>query len=121
MSNEPEKIIIVEGLTDKRELDKVIAEDLTIICTNGTLGVERFDELLEEYELDHKEVYILTDEDEPGIQLRKQLSRELPHAGHIYVSSEYREVATTPGHILAAALLGKHIKVDPFFLIVREK
>jgi toprim domain protein len=120
MTNESEKIIIVEGLTDKRELDKVIAEDLTIICTNGTLGVEKFDELLEEYELDHKEVYILTDEDEPGIRLRKQLAGELPHAEHIYVSSEYREVATTPGHVLATALLGKHIKVDPFFLIVRE-
>src|SRR5690625_3153398 len=120
MMNDPEKIIIVEGLTDKRELDKVIAEELTIICTNGTLGVERFEALLDEYELDHKKVYILTDEDEPGIQLRKQLARELPHAEHIYVSSDYREVATTPGHVLAAALLGKHIKVEPFFLINRE-
>jgi len=110
------KVIIVEGLTDKREIEKVITEDVTIICTNGTLGIEKFDELLETYDLDHQDVYIFVDEDDSGLKLRKQLTRELPHAEHIYISSEFKEVATTPGEELATALAAKNIKVDPFFL-----
>lgn len=109
-------VIIVEGLTDKRELEKVINQDITIICTNGTLGVEKFDELLETYDLDHREVFIFVDEDESGMKLRKQLTQELPHAEHIYISSEYKEVATTPGDVLAKALAAKNIAVHPFFL-----
>ncbi|WP_100012940.1 toprim domain-containing protein [Lentibacillus sediminis] len=116
ITDETEKVIIVEGLTDKRQIKKVITGDVTIICTNGTFAVERFDELLETYDLDHKEVIILVDEDPSGMKLRKQLAWELPHAEHLYVSSEYREVATTPEHILATALWSKHIPVNPFFL-----
>lgn len=110
------KVIIVEGLTDKREIKKIITEDVTVLCTNGTLGVERLDDLLETYDLDNKDVFIFVDEDAPGIKLRRQLRRELPHAEHIYVSSEYREVATTPGHILATALVSKGVAVNPIFL-----
>lgn len=117
MTNEIEKVIIVEGLTDKKQVKRVITDDVEVICTNGTLGVERFDELLETYDLDNRDVYILVDEDSPGIKLRKQLTRELPHAEHIYVSSEYREVATTPENLLATALVGKRIEVNPIFLI----
>ncbi|HLR61326.1 MAG TPA: toprim domain-containing protein [Lentibacillus sp.] len=117
MTEYAEKVIIVEGLTDKKQIKKVIAEDAEIICTNGTLGVEKFDELLEDYDLDNRDVYILVDEDSPGIRLRNQLSRELPHAEHIYVSSDYREVATTPENILATELAGKRFEVNPIFLI----
>lgn len=117
MTHDTEKVIIVEGLTDKKQISKVIAEDADIICTNGTLGVEKFDELLEKYDLDNRDVYILVDEDSPGIKLRNQLSRELPHAGHIYVSSDYREVATTPENMLASELAGKRIEVNPIFLL----
>ncbi|MFC2947182.1 toprim domain-containing protein [Virgibacillus sediminis] len=117
ITHETDKVIIVEGLTDKRQIQKLITDDVTIVCTHGTLGVERFDELLETYDLDHKEVIILVDEDPSGVKLRKQLSRELPHAEHIFVSSEYREVATTPENILASALVSKHIAVNPIFLV----
>ncbi|KPH78724.1 toprim domain-containing protein [Oceanobacillus caeni] len=116
ITSDSEKVIIVEGLTDKRQIEKVINDDVTIVCTNGTLGVERFDEMLEMYQLDDRDVFILVDEDRSGIKLRKQLARELPHADHIYVSSEYREVATTPEHILATTLVGKHFSVNPLFL-----
>ncbi|SHG41619.1 toprim domain-containing protein [Ornithinibacillus halophilus] len=111
------KVIIVEGLTDKKQIEKVINEEVTIICTNGTLGVEKLDELLDTYDLYNKDVYILVDEDKSGKKLRKQLSNELPHAEHIYVSSEYREVATTPVNFLATALVSKRISVDPLFLL----
>ncbi|MFU0792046.1 toprim domain-containing protein [Cerasibacillus sp. JNUCC 74] len=115
--DESEKILIVEGLTDKKQVNKVITEDLTIVCTNGTLGIERFDQLLEDYQLDEKDVYIFVDEDPSGIKLRKQLARELPHAKHLHISSEYREVATTPENILAQVLVSKSIAVNPIFLI----
>lgn len=116
-SHQSDRIIIVEGLTDKKRLEKVIEDQVTIICTNGTFDVERFDEMLETYQLDDKEVYIFVDEDKSGLKLRKQLSLELPHAEHIYVSSEYREVAATPERILAMLLLGKQIAVNPHYLV----
>lgn len=113
---ELERIIIVEGLTDKRQVEKIITDEVTVICTNGTLGVERFDELLETYELDYKQVYIFVDEDKSGMQLRKQLTRELPHAKHIHTTTDYREVAETPAHTLAMALLRSDFNINPIFL-----
>lgn len=113
---ELEAIIIVEGLTDKQQIEKVIRDPVTIVCTNGTLGVERFDELLEDYQLDDREVFILVDEDRAGISLRKQLRSELPHAHHIHVSEEYREVAATPENVLATLLAAEEIDVKPFYL-----
>ncbi|PAV28667.1 topoisomerase [Virgibacillus profundi] len=117
ITDESEIVIIVEGLTDKRQIEKLITDDVTILCTNGTLSIERFDDLLEEYDLDYRDVIILVDEDKSGMKLRKQLARELPHAEHIRVSSDYREVATTPENILATALLSKRISVNPIFLV----
>lgn len=117
---ESEKIIIVEGITDKRHIEKIIMDDVAIICTHGTLGVERFDELLEAYDLDNKEVFILVDEDEAGLSLRKQLRQELPNAVHIHISEEFREVATTPPYWLAIALMDKLINVNPIYLHVEK-
>jgi toprim domain protein len=117
IADESEKVIIVEGLTDKRKVEKVLDENVTIICTNGTLSLNRFDELLETYNLDENDVYIFVDEDKSGVKLRKQLAKELPHADHIYINSDYREVATTPYKVLASILLAKHFEVRPLFLI----
>ena len=116
MANQ-EKVIIVEGRTDKRQVEKVINEQVEIICTNGTLGVERLEELLLEYDLDNKDVFIMVDEDKAGQKLRKQLSIELPHAKHIFVDKSFREVAATPESVLAAVLLSRRIMVKPVFLI----
>lgn len=113
---ELEKIIIVEGKTDKKQVEKVIDDRVIILCTHGTFGIERFDEMLEKYQLDDREVFILVDEDEAGIELRKELKAELPHAEHIYINGDYREVATTPENILATLLAGKYIDVKPFYL-----
>ncbi len=110
------KIIIVEGTTDKRKIEKIITEHVKIICTYGTFSVERFDEWLEKYDLDDQEVYILVDEDKAGMNLRKKLGYELPHAKHIYVSEEYGEVASTPEEILAQILVSNHIKINPIYL-----
>lgn len=106
------KVIIVEGQTDRKQLAKIIDEEIDIICTHGTFSIEKFDEMLEEYDLDNREVYIFVDADDSGIELRQQLRAELPHAGHMYINDHYKEVATTPENILATELLKKHIEID---------
>lgn len=112
-----EKVIIVEGITDKKQIEQILTEEVIILCTNGTLGVERLDDLLEIYQLDHRDVYILVDEDEPGNILRNQLKRELPHAKHLYIGSNYKEVAEPPKQILANLLASNHFTVHPFYLL----
>lgn len=116
IANETEKVIIVEGLTDKRRIQEILKEEVTVICTNGTLSIHWFDELLETYNLDENDVYIFVDEDKSGLKLRKQLARELPHAEHIYIHSDYREVAATPHKVLASLLVANHFEVRPIFL-----
>ncbi|MBM7551266.1 toprim domain-containing protein [Thalassobacillus pellis] len=110
-------ILIVEGITDKRQISKILDEEVEIICTHGTLGVERMEELIFDYSLDHRPVYILVDEDYSGNKLRRQLTQELPHAEHMYINKGYREVATTPEPELARALLSQHFQVKPIYLL----
>lgn len=91
-----QKIIIVEGLADKLHIQKLLAEPLDIICTHGTFGIGKFDNLLEKHDLDNREVYIFVDEDDAGRKLRKQLRAELPHAIDMFIDVEYIEVEATP-------------------------
>lgn len=111
------KLIIVEGTTDKKKIEKIITGRVKIICTYGTFSIEHFDELLEKYDLDNREVYIFVDEDPAGVNLRKKLRRELPNARHLHVSEEYGEVAATPEEILAQILVGNHIDINPIYLL----
>jgi len=111
------RIIIVEGSSDKRILQKVMKESVEIICTYGTFGVEKFDDMLDTYDLDFRDVYIFVDADEPGIQLRKQLTAELPHARHLYIPEEYVEVETTPERVLATELLKQNFEINPIYLM----
>lgn len=109
-----EKIIIVEGLSDKRKVKSIVAEDIEIICTNGTISLTRLDELIDS--LFGKDVYILVDADSAGEKLRKQFIREFPEAEHLYIDKMYREVATAPDNHLATVLLGANIDVHTQFL-----
>jgi toprim domain protein len=110
-----DKVIIVEGKSDKKKVLNVINENIEIICTNGTISVSRLDELIEH--LYDKDVYILVDADDAGEKLRKQFMRELPEAEHIYIDKMYREVATAPEHHLATVLLGANFDVHAEFLL----
>ncbi|MFC7064027.1 topoisomerase [Halobacillus seohaensis] len=112
-----ERVLIVEGITDKKQINKVLKKPVDIICTHGTLGIERMEELILDYNLDHRPVFILVDEDDSGNKLRKQLTAELPHAEHIYIDKTFREVAATPEPELARALLSHHFEVKPIYLI----
>ncbi|SHM93468.1 toprim domain-containing protein [Gracilibacillus kekensis] len=116
MSIEEKKLIIVEGRTDKDKVAKLLDEEVEIVCTNGTINVERLENLIEMFHMDHRDVFILVDEDNAGKKLRKQLSKELPHAVHIYIDKSYREVAATPESELAVALVSSHIMINPNYL-----
>lgn len=110
----PDKVIIVEGTSDKRKVQKVVREPVDIICTNGTISLSKLDEMIDE--LFGKDVYILVDADEAGEKLRKQFRREFPEALHLYIDRAYREVATAPEHHLATVLLAADIDVYTQYL-----
>ncbi len=110
------KIIIVEGLSDKLHVQKIVREDIDIVCTHGTFGVEKFDQMLDEFDLDNRDVYIFVDTDESGIKLRKQLSAELPNAIHLYIPEEYQQVELTPENIIAQELVKNHFTINPLYL-----
>lgn len=109
-----EKVLIVEGKSDKRKVQRIVQEPIEIICTNGTIGITRLDELID-YVSD-KDVYILVDADDSGEKLRKQFIRELPEAEHIYIDKMYKEVATSPEYHLATVLLAANIDVKAEYL-----
>lgn len=112
--DENHKVIIVEGSSDKKKVLTVLKEPVEIICTNGTIGVSKLDELIDS--LFDKDVYILVDADASGEKLRKQFKREFPEANHLYIDRMYREVATAPENHLATVLIGANIDVHAEYL-----
>lgn len=112
--DENHKVIIVEGSSDKRKVQTVLKEPVEIICTNGTIGVSKLDELIDS--LFDKDVYILVDADASGEKLRKQFKREFPEANHLYIDKMYREVATAPEYHLATVLISANIDVHAEYL-----
>ncbi|MCL6517188.1 MAG: toprim domain-containing protein [Alicyclobacillus sp.] len=114
----PQKVIIVEGKTDRARILSVLDEPVRVVCTKGTLSYTTLEELI--LPLQDEEVYILVDADEPGMKLRRQLQRELPNAKHLYTRRVYREVARTPLGVLAKVLHDAHFAVDERWLDVPE-
>jgi toprim domain protein len=114
-----QKIIIVEGITDKKRLQQVLLEEVKFICTNGTLGIEKLEELVLPYQ--DEDVYVLVDADEAGNRMRSMLKRELPNAEHLYTRRMYGEVAATPLEHLARILQDAHFEVDEQYLNAQEE
>jgi toprim domain protein len=109
-----DKIIIVEGKSDKIRIQQIITEPIHIICTNGTISVTKLDELVED--IFDKEVYILVDSDDSGEKLRRLFKREFPEAEHLYIDRMYREVASAPYHHIATVLLSANIDINTQYL-----
>lgn len=109
-----EKVIIVEGVSDKKRIQLVLNENVEIKCTNGTISQDKLDHLVEE--LEKREVYIFFDADDSGEKMRKRFKRELPNARHLYINKMYREVASTPLNHLASVLLAADFDVKLQFL-----
>lgn len=109
-----DKVILVEGLSDKQRVSLVLAEPVEIVCTNGTVSAVKLEELLAPYaELD---IFVFVDADPSGNKLRGLCKRVFPEARHLYTESKYREVATTPLKVLASVLLSANINVKTEFL-----
>lgn len=106
-----DKVIIVEGKTDRDQLLRILDEPVDIICTYGTISFDRLEELSEE--LIEKDVYVLVDADDAGEKLRRQLKQEIPHAEHLYITMLHREVAETPLNYLKRILRAAKFKVIP--------
>lgn len=49
-----EKVIIVEGTSDRRKIESIIREPVEIVCTNGTIGLSTMDELVDQFFLIRK-------------------------------------------------------------------
>jgi toprim domain protein len=109
-----DRVLIVEGKSDKKKVKSILKDPIEIICTNGTISMTKLDELIDF--LEDKEVYILVDADDAGEKLRKQLKREFPLAEHLYIDRMYREVATAPVKHLATVLIGANMDVHAEFL-----
>ena len=96
------KVIIVEGKSDKKRVQQVIAEPANIICTHGTMSIEKIDNMIET--LYDKQVYVLADSDDEGEKIRKWFKRYLSESEHIYVDKTFCEVAKCPKNYLAHVL-----------------
>ncbi len=109
-----DKVIVVEGRSDKLRIEMVLAEPLEIICTNGTASPTKIEELLTPYE--EYEIFIFADADASGEKLRQICKRAFPEARHLYTDEKFKEVATTPLKVLASILLNAHIDVKKEFI-----
>lgn len=109
-----DKVIIVEGKSDKKKILNIVKEPIEVICTNGTISITKLDELVEE--LLDKDIYILVDADAAGTKLRNILKREFPEAEHLYIDKNFKEVASSPEYHLATVLMGANIDVYTEFL-----
>lgn len=96
------KVIVVEGKTDKAQVKKVIDEPVQIICTNGTMSIDKIDNMIET--LYDKQVYILVDSDDEGEKIRGWFKRYLSESKHIRVDKQYCEVARCPKNYLSRLL-----------------
>ena len=110
-----ERVIIVEGGSDKKRLARILVEPVEIICTNGTVSPYRLEELLAPYE--EHELFVFVDADEDGEKTRVLFKREFPAAIHLYtekVTGKWRQP-----HIkcLATILQGADFKIRPEFLL----
>jgi len=110
-----ERVIIVEGGSDRKRLARILVEPVEIICTNGTVSPYRLEELLSPYE--EHELFVFVDADEDGEKTRVLFKREFPAAIHLYTEKVYREVETTPYKVLATILQGADFKIRPEFLL----
>lgn len=104
-------VIIVEGKNDKRRLSRVLAKDVPILCTFGTPGPERLQDLARRAA--GRTVYIYTDNDSSGKRIRGMLNELFPDAEQLYTKSGYAGVEGTPEEHLIRQLekagLGEYI------------
>ncbi|MCL6603846.1 MAG: DNA primase [Paenibacillus sp.] len=86
--------IIVEGKNDRSRLRRLLAEDVDILCTFGSLNTLKLETLRKK--VGDEEVYLYMDNDSSGKKIRGILRDAFPDAGHIYTRRGYAGVEHTP-------------------------
>ncbi|PCF46492.1 toprim domain-containing protein [Staphylococcus delphini] len=109
------KVIVVEGKSDKKRIQEVLLEPVEIICTHGTMGIEKLDNMIE-YLYD-KQVYILVDADAEGRRIRKWFTTYLSESTDIFIDTKYSEVARCPRDYLSNVLQHFDFKVKQDFYV----
>ena len=109
------KVIVVEGKSDKKRVQEVLLEPVEIICTHGTMGIEKLDNMIE-YLYD-KQVYILVDSDAEGRKIRKWFTTYLSERIDIFIDTNYSEVARCPRDYLSNVLQHFGFKVKKDFYV----
>ena len=109
-----ERVIIVEGGSDRKRIRTILNEPVEIICTNGTVSAYQLEELMQPYE--EREVYVFLDADLSGEKIRSLFKREHPTVFHLYTEKEYGEVETTPYRVLAQILHHAGFQIQSQFL-----
>ncbi|PKR78070.1 hypothetical protein CEY16_09135 [Halalkalibacillus sediminis] len=110
------RVLIVEGKQDRIKVQRVLEDDIQILCTYGTLGLHALEEMIDEFLLYERDVFIFTDTDDSGVKLRKMLNQELSHAENLFIDRRYRQVEDTPDHVLASILQAANMKVKVDYL-----
>ena len=95
-------VMIVEGKHDKERLQKLLPENVAVLCTFGIPTEERLLRLREA--ANGADVYIFTDSDQAGRRIRGILSEEFPDAVHLHTKKEYGGVEKTPDDYLKEVL-----------------
>ncbi|PKE43603.1 topiosmerase [Macrococcoides caseolyticum] len=108
-----QKVIVVEGKRDKKRLQEVLTEPVHIICTHGTMGIEKLDAMIED--LYHHKVYIMTDSDKAGRKIRNWFKRHLSEGHHIYIDPKYGEVSNCPLDYLAKVVSRHEFEIKEQF------
>lgn len=110
--------IIVEGKNDRLKLRELLHPDIAILCTFGTPGTDRVEQLKQE--IGERPVFIFTDNDVSGRKIRAILSEAFPDAEHLYTRKEYAGVEGTPEDYLIQRLekaeLDSYVLYPPEFM-----
>ncbi|MCE3203044.1 DNA primase [Paenibacillus sonchi] len=86
--------IIVEGKNDRSRLRRILAPEVDIQCTFGTLNTLKLETLRRK--IGDGEVYLYMDNDSSGKKIRGILRDAFPDAIHIYTRKGYAGVEGTP-------------------------
>ncbi|MFF5995944.1 hypothetical protein AAGS61_14510 [Lysinibacillus sp. KU-BSD001] len=104
-----EKCIIVEGRSDKLKITPLLAEQVLILCTNGTIDEEALIDLLEPYE--DIELFTFFDRDKSGDYLRKIMRRTYSEAVQLELPVPFNGVAEAPSSVVRDILQAAKFKV----------
>lgn len=97
-----------------QKLAPILAEDVIIVCTNGTISEDALLELIEPYE--ECQLFTFFDADKSGDKLRKLMNRIYSEATHLNVPKTYMEVANAPRKVLAQLLKEAKFSVHEQYL-----